>query len=96
MLSFSTLFALGLVILNQQPQTEGVVVYYFLLIVLKESLFQPPVCRTSMSEFASEAQNDEKILYYMYAILDILECIATSVIFYLVGYLIGESTKTLT
>ena len=44
-----------------------------------------------MSEFSLEAQNDEKTIYYMYTLLNGLECIATTFLFYFVGYLIDES-----
>ena len=45
-----------------------------------------------MSEMSLEAQNDEKVIYYMFALFNGLECIATTFIFYFVGSLIDQST----
>ena len=96
MLSLSTIFAFGLVVVNQQPQTEGILVYYFALMILKESLYEPPLCRVAMSELSLEAQEDEKVLYPMIALGNVFECLTNIFILYLVGYLIDESTNSLT
>ena len=90
-LGLSTIAALGLVIVGYQPQTEEIVVYYFVLVILQGVFYEPPFCRVIMSELSLEAQNDEKVIYYMHALLNGLECIITTFLFYSVGYLIEKS-----
>ena len=49
-----------------------------------------------MSELSMEAQNDEKVMYYMFKLLNALECIFSTFIFYFIGSLIEESNWLLT
>ena len=44
-----------------------------------------------MSELSVEAQNDERVTYYMFALLNGLECIFGTFVFYFVGSLIDQS-----
>ena len=82
---------MGLVIVSQQPQTEETVVYYFVLVTVQGALYQPSLCRVCMSELSMEAQNDERVTYYMFALLNGLECIFGTFVFYFVGSLIDQS-----
>ena len=72
------------------------VVYYFVLATIQGALYQPGFCRSTMSEMSLEAQNDEKVTYYMFTLLNGLFCIFTTLIFYFVGYLINKSIPPLT
>ena len=91
LLGLSTLLCLGLVIVSQQPQTEETVIYYFVLVTVQGCLYMPSFCRVCMSEMSVETQNDERVTYYMFALLNGLECIFGTFVFYFVGSLIDQS-----